>query len=121
MRQAAAITSKAMLQSMKVSRVYRHEHLLAATVEYECKIRGAQRMAFPSVVGGGTNGSIVHYCRNDKPIDEKSLVLMDVGCEFHGYVSDMTRTWPPCGMFSPTQVFFISLPPPDFAVLYVDC
>ncbi|KAH8948641.1 hypothetical protein BDL97_11G104400 [Sphagnum fallax] len=103
MRQAAAITSKAMLQSMKVSRVYRHEHLLAATVEYECKIRGAQRMAFPSVVGGGTNGSIVHYCRNDKPIDEKSLVLMDVGCEFHGYVSDMTRTWPPCGTFSPTQ------------------
>ncbi len=39
------VLEQAMLQSMKVSRVYHHEHLLAATVEYECKIRGAQRMA----------------------------------------------------------------------------
>lgn len=40
----------------------------------------------------------------DKQIARESLVLMDVGCELHGYVSDMTRTWPPCGYFTAAQV-----------------
>ena len=40
----------------------------------------------------------------DEQIKGEAMVLMDVGCEFHGYVSDMTRTWPPCGYFSPARV-----------------
>ncbi|KAG0609260.1 hypothetical protein M758_8G171000 [Ceratodon purpureus] len=100
MRKAASITCKAMKRSMQVSRSWQHEHLLAATVEYECKRRGAQQMAFPSVVGGGANGAVIHYSRHDKLIGNEALVLMDVGCEYHGYVSDMTRTWPPCGYFT---------------------
>lgn len=111
MREAASITCKAVKRSMQASRAWQHEHLLAATVEYECKRRGAQQMAFPSVVGGGANGSIVHYSRHDKKIDNEALVLMDVGCEYHGYVSDMTRTWPPCGYFTDAkkQVYTIIL------------
>lgn len=111
MRQAASITCEAVMRSMQVSRAWQHEHLLAATVEYECKRRGAQQMAFPSVVGGGSNGAIVHYSRHDKIVGHEALVLMDVGCEYHGYVSDMTRTWPPCGYFTAArrQVYDIVL------------
>lgn len=103
MKQSAAITCQALLQTMLASKRCPHEHILATTIEYECKIRGAQRMAFPPVVGGGANGSVIHYSRNDQQIKDGEMVLMDVGCEVNGYVSDLTRTWPPCGSFSPCQ------------------
>ncbi|GAA0166129.1 metalloprotease [Lithospermum erythrorhizon] len=100
-RDSTSIASQALLQTMLYSKRYPYENMLAAKVEYECKTRGAQRMSFNPVVGGGPNASVIHYSRNDQQIKNGDLVLMDVGCEFHGYVSDLTRTWPPCGRFSP--------------------
>uniref|UniRef100_A0A5B7AYA4 Putative Xaa-Pro aminopeptidase 3 isoform X1 n=2 Tax=Davidia involucrata TaxID=16924 RepID=A0A5B7AYA4_DAVIN len=101
MRDSASIGCQALLQTMLHSKAYPHEGMLSAKVEYECKMRGAQRMAFNPVVGGGPNGSVIHYSRNDQQVKDGDLVLMDIGCELHGYVSDLTRTWPPCGSFSP--------------------
>ncbi|XP_020193629.2 intermediate cleaving peptidase 55, mitochondrial [Aegilops tauschii subsp. strangulata] len=109
MRESASIVSQSLLQTMLLSRTHREESQLAAKIEYECKMRGAQRMAFHPVVGGGANGSVVHYSRNDKKIKSGDLVLMDVGCEYHGYLSDLTRTWPPCGRFSAAQEELYSL------------
>ncbi|KAF2307328.1 hypothetical protein GH714_026383 [Hevea brasiliensis] len=103
MRESASIACQALLQTMLHSKTYPYESMLAAKVEYECRMRGAQRMAFNPVVGGGSNGSVIHYSRNDQKIRDGDLVLMDVGCELNGYVSDLTRTWPPCGSFSSAQ------------------
>ncbi|XVE63142.1 hypothetical protein DITRI_Ditri06bG0176400 [Diplodiscus trichospermus] len=103
MKESASIACQALLQTMLFSKVYPHEGMLSAKVEYECRVRGAQRMAFNPVVGGGPNGSVIHYSRNDQRIGDADLVLMDVGCELHGYCSDLTRTWPPCGSFSSLQ------------------
>lgn len=103
MRESASIACQALLQTMLHSKTHPYEGMLSAKMEYECKMRGAQRMAFNPVVGGGHNASVIHYSRNDQKIKEGDLVLMDVGCEFHGYVSDLTRTWPPCGSFSSAQ------------------
>ncbi|KAD2392991.1 hypothetical protein E3N88_39968 [Mikania micrantha] len=100
MRESAAIGCQAFLQTMLNSKISPYESILSAKVEYECRIRGAQRMAFNPVVGGGPNGSVIHYSRNDQRVKDGDLVLMDIGCELHGYVSDLTRTWPPCGSFS---------------------
>ncbi|GMG99789.1 hypothetical protein Nepgr_001629 [Nepenthes gracilis] len=104
MRESASIACQALLQTMLHSKTFPHEGMLAAKVEYECKMRGAQKMAFNPVVGGGSNGSVIHYSRNDQKVKNDDLVLMDIGCELHGYVSDLTRTWPPCGTFSPAHV-----------------
>ncbi|KAJ1265867.1 hypothetical protein BS78_08G106300 [Paspalum vaginatum] len=109
MRESASIVSQSLLQTMLLSRTHREESQLAAKIEYECKMRGAQRMAFHPVVGGGANGSVIHYSRNDRKIKTGDLLLMDVGCEYHGYLSDLTRTWPPCGKFSPAQAELYSL------------
>ncbi|KAK9139147.1 hypothetical protein Scep_008828 [Stephania cephalantha] len=103
MRQSASIACQALLQTMLFSKSSPNESMLSAKIEYECRIRGAQRMAFNPVVGGGSNAAVIHYSRNDQTIKDGNLVLMDVGCELHGYVSDLTRTWPPCGNFSPAQ------------------
>ncbi|XP_042490784.1 intermediate cleaving peptidase 55, mitochondrial isoform X1 [Macadamia integrifolia] len=103
MRESASIACQALLQTMILSKTLADEGMLSAKFEYECRMRGAQRMAFNPVVGGGPNGSVIHYSRNDQKIKDGDLVLMDVGCELHGYVSDMTRTWPPCGSFSSAQ------------------
>ncbi|KAK8962913.1 hypothetical protein KSP40_PGU000651 [Platanthera guangdongensis] len=103
MRQSASIACQSLLQTMLFSRMNPEESKLSAKVEFECKIRGAQRMAFNPVVGGGANGSVIHYSRNDKKIEHRDFVLMDVGCEFHGYLSDLTRTWSPCGNISSFQ------------------
>ncbi|KAG5525481.1 hypothetical protein RHGRI_031958 [Rhododendron griersonianum] len=103
MRDSVSIGCQALLQTMLHSKTYPYEAMLSAKVEYECKMRGAQRMAFNPVVGGGPNGSVVHYSRNDQKINDGELVLMDIGCELHGYVSDLTRTWPPYGRFSPVH------------------
>ncbi|KAF9669838.1 hypothetical protein SADUNF_Sadunf13G0006100 [Salix dunnii] len=100
MKEAASIVCQGLLQTMLHSKMYPHEGMLAAKIEYESKMRGAQRMAFNPVVGGGSNGSVIHYSRNDQKIKNGDLVLMDVGCELHGYASDLTRTWPICGSFS---------------------
>ncbi|XP_072976413.1 intermediate cleaving peptidase 55, mitochondrial [Typha angustifolia] len=109
MRESASIACQSLLQTMLFSRTYPEESILSAKVEFECKMRGAQRMAFNPVVGGGANGSIIHYSRNDQQIKAGKLVLMDIGCEFHGYLSDLTRTWPPCGNFSSAQEMLYSL------------
>lgn len=103
MRRAAKITSEAFLQTMRVSRTSPHEHVLAATVDFECKFRGAQRLAFPPVVAGGVNTTVIHYFRNDQLIREGEMVLMEAGCEYYGYVSDVTRTWSPSGKISNSQ------------------
>ncbi|KAK1277035.1 hypothetical protein QJS04_geneDACA015875 [Acorus gramineus] len=109
MKQSATIACQALLQTMLLSTTSPEESMLSAKVEYECKMRGAQRMAFNPVVGGGANGSVIHYSRNDQRIKDGDLVLMDVGCEFHGYLSDLTRTWPPCGKFSSAQELLYDL------------
>jgi Xaa-Pro aminopeptidase len=103
MKESASIACQALLLTMMHSKAYPFEGMLAAKFEYECKMRGAQRMGFNPVVGGGPNGSVIHYSRNDQKIKDGDLVLMDVGCEVHGYASDLTRTWPPCGSFSSAQ------------------
>lgn len=103
MRDSTSIASQALLKTMLHSKLFPNEGMLSAMFEYECRMKGAQRMAFNPVVGGGPNGSVIHYARNDQRIQDGDMVLMDVGCELHGYTSDITRTWPPCGRFSPAQ------------------
>lgn len=63
------------------------EHDISALFEFECRIRGAQRMAYPPVVASGADATTIHYSRNDKVLRPESgeLLLVDAGCEYYGY------------------------------------
>lgn len=76
------------------------ERALAAAFEHEAKRRGADRLAYPPVVAGGPRACTIHYSRNDRLLRPGTWLLMDAGCEFWGYASDVSRAWPVVGSSS---------------------
>lgn len=103
MRRAAAITREGHLAGMRVTRPGGYEYELQAAIESAYRRLGAQSTAYQSIVASGDNATILHYRPNRDRLEPGALVLVDSGCELDGYASDVTRTWPVSGRFSPEQ------------------
>ncbi|MEW5312326.1 MAG: hypothetical protein WDW38_003968 [Sanguina aurantia] len=103
MRLAAQWSAQAIVSCMSMSRPDVGEWEVAARFEYEVAKRGAARLAYPSVVAGGSDACTIHYSRHDKRVPGGQMLLMDAGCEHGGYVSDVSRTWPVSGKFTGPQ------------------
>ena len=86
-----------------------NEYELAALFEYECKKNGSPMLAYPSIVGSGSNACILHYVDNNAKFEKDSLVLIDAGCEVDYYAADITRTFPVNGKFSEAQTQIYNL------------
>ncbi|GIR39687.1 MAG: hypothetical protein CM15mP51_04670 [Porticoccaceae bacterium] len=74
-----------------------YEYQLQAEIEHEFQMSGANGPAYTSIVGGGANGCILHYIENKDMLKNGDLVLIDAGCEYEDYASDITRTFPLMG------------------------
>jgi Xaa-Pro aminopeptidase len=103
MRCAAQISTAAHQRAMRATRPGRAEYEIEAELLYEFRRCGAQAPAYTSIVAGGANACVLHYVRNDAPLKDGDLLLVDAGCELDGYASDITRTFPVNGKFSPVQ------------------
>ncbi|CAH3025515.1 unnamed protein product [Porites evermanni] len=103
LRQSASLTAKAFKKVMKSTRPGLEESHLHNIVEYECRMAGAERLAYPPVVASGPMANTLHYINNTQVLRAGELVLMDAGSEYHGYASDITRTWPVSGKFNDAQ------------------
>jgi len=103
MRHAAKITAAAHVRLMQTCRPGMHEYELEAEFIHECATRGARFQAYPSIVGGGGNACVLHYVDNRDELADGDLVLVDAGCEYGYYASDITRTFPVNGRFNPAQ------------------
>ncbi len=79
------------------------EYEAEAIIEYEFRRNGAERPAFPSIVGSGPFATILHYDRNDRQMRDGDLVVVDIGAEYSGYAADVTRTYPVNGQFTDRQ------------------
>jgi len=103
MRKAARISAAAHRRVMRVSRPGRWEYELEAEFIHACAARGGRFQAYPPIVGSGPNACVLHYVDNRHQLRDGDLVLIDAGCEYAGYASDITRTFPVNGRFSPPQ------------------
>ncbi len=103
MRRAAAISSGAHLRAMERTRPGWFEYQVEAELAHEFLSCGAQAVAYPSIVAGGPNSCVLHYRDNDRQLADGELLLIDAGCEYRCYASDITRSFPVGGRFTGAQ------------------
>ena len=100
---AIRISAIGQIEVMKAMKPYMSETELQGIHEFVYKKYGAEYEGYPSIVGAGNNGCILHYIENNKTKVGNSLVLMDLGAEYRGYTADVTRTIPANGKFTTEQ------------------
>ncbi|MFZ1375785.1 MAG: aminopeptidase P family protein [Geothrix sp.] len=91
------------LAAMRGSAAFTNEGQVAAALEGTVRSLGARFLSYETIAGAGSNGCVLHYPFNDQPILPGALILMDASGEIGYYTSDITRTWPAKGQFSPEQ------------------
>jgi len=102
MRESGRIAAAAQLRGMRYTEPGRYEYEIAAEIMHEYG-RHHATAAYEPICGGGANSCILHYRENESRLDDGDLLLVDAGCEYQYYASDITRTWPVNGRFSPAQ------------------
>jgi Xaa-Pro aminopeptidase len=102
MRRAARISVQAHVRAMRFCRPGVTEYQVMAELLHEFRRHNADT-AYQPIVGAGANSCVLHYRDNDRPLANGDLLLIDAGCEFGCYASDITRTLPVNGRFSREQ------------------
>ncbi len=108
-RQAVDITRQGLECVMKTLKPGMMEYQAQANFEYTCKSLGATRFAFSTISAAGKNACMMHYETNREEILPGSLLLMDLGAKYNNYCSDISRTYPADGVFTPRQKKLYSL------------
>ncbi len=102
MRHAAQVSVGAHVRAMKATRPGMREYAVMAELLHEFHRHGAD-VAYHPIVGGGPNACTLHYHANDAELKDGDLLLIDAGCEYRCYASDITRTFPVNGRFTAEQ------------------
>ena len=100
---AIRISAVGQIEVMKAMKPHMSETEVQGIHEFVYKKYGAEYEGYPSIVGAGNNGCILHYIENNRTDIGNDLILMDLGAEYRGYTADVTRTIPANGTFSAEQ------------------
>lgn len=92
-RKAQKISEKALEETLNFIEPGRTEREIKQILENFIHTFGAHGLAFPTIVAAGKNGSLPHAIPSDEKIEEGDFILIDMGCKYGGYCSDMTRTF----------------------------
>ncbi len=103
LKKAIEISAIGQIEIMKAIHPEMSEAEIQGVHEFVYKKYGSEYEGYPSIVGVGNNGCVLHYIENTKMSAGKEMVLMDLGAEYHGYTADVTRTIPANGKFNKEQ------------------
>ena len=103
MRAAIAISADAHRRAMATALGGMMEWEVEALVDYTFRSRGAAGPSYPSIIASGPNAATLHYINNDRQMQSGEMLLIDAGCEYNFYASDVTRTFPIGSRFTPLQ------------------
>ncbi len=104
MQKAAKISAGAHRDMLFFARAGKYEYEIEAALAYHFRSAGADALhAYPSIVASGKNALTLHYTKNGARLKSGDLLLIDAGCEYAGYASDITRTFPVSGTFTKAQ------------------
>ncbi len=103
MQKAGDIASEAHILAMQNCQPGMNEAQIESIIEHHFRMSGANGAAYNSIIGGGDNATILHYVENNMLLKDGDLLLVDAGCNFNGYASDITRTFPVNGRFTKAQ------------------
>jgi len=109
MKTAAKISSAAHIRAMEFTQAGKWEYQVEAEIIHEFMKNDCRSPAYPSIVGGGENGCILHYIENDHKLKNNDLLLIDAGAEYDFYAADITRTFPVNGKFSECQAILYNI------------
>ncbi|KYK55086.1 xaa-pro dipeptidase app [Drechmeria coniospora] len=101
MRQAGQISGRAITEAMR--RSWTKERDLHAFLDYQFIVNGCDGPAYIPVVAGGERANCIHYTVNNNMFRDGEFILVDAGGEYGTYVTDISRTWPVSGKFTPAQ------------------
>ncbi|MXP51207.1 Xaa-Pro aminopeptidase [Pantoea sp. SoEX] len=103
LRTSGKINALAHTRAMKCCRPGMFEYQLAGEIHHEFNRNGSRRLSYDTIIGSGENTCILHYTKNENQMQDGDLVLVDAGCDFNEYASDITRTFPVNGKFNKQQ------------------
>ena len=104
MKKACQISAEAHVEAMKFVKPGMTEQEMEAFYLYEFSKRGGRFSAYTPIVAGGEHACVLHYVENSQPLKDGELLLVDAGCEYELYASDITRTFPINGKFTDPQL-----------------
>ncbi len=102
-QQACNITAKAFRRCLETVKPGMYEYEVQAEIEYIFKRNNATGHAYAPIIAGGKNACCLHYSKNQSLLHDGDLLLFDIGCEYRNYSSDLSRTIPVNGTFTPRQ------------------
>ena len=102
-REACNITSQAFRRCLARVKPEMYEFEVQAEIEYVFKLNNANGHAYAPIIAGGKNACCLHYSKNQSLLNDGDLLLFDIGCEYLNYSSDLSRTIPVNGKFTPRQ------------------
>jgi Xaa-Pro aminopeptidase len=104
MKKACDISAEAHIEAMKSVKSIDSEQHIESLYSHEFSKRGGRFQAYTPIVAGGENACTLHYVENNQNLKKTDLLLVDAGCEYEMYASDITRTFPVSGKFSEEQL-----------------